>query len=167
MPLKRYSSVMRMRLAFSVAAHLEPEILVIDEVLAVGDAQFREKCLKKMNEVAFQGRTVLFVSHNTQAILSLCTRCILLEEGKLIVDGETNDVVKQYLSGSAQKASHSWEAPSDFDLDDVVKPHSFRLVNKKGELYESMVDDQSEIYAEIQFSLSKNVFGLLIVYDKF
>ncbi|MEE8341072.1 MAG: ABC transporter ATP-binding protein [Candidatus Neomarinimicrobiota bacterium] len=97
-PVKRYSSGMYVRLAFAVAAHLDPEILIIDEVLAVGDAAFQKKCLGKMNETANAGRTVLFVSHNMHTIQSLCTRAILLDNGKLIKDGKTNEVVSSYLT---------------------------------------------------------------------
>jgi lipopolysaccharide transport system ATP-binding protein len=95
-PIKRYSSGMYMRLAFAVAAHLEPEILLVDEVLAVGDAAFQKKCLGKMEDVAGQGRTVFFVSHNTQAVRQLCTRGILLERGKLIADGPTDETMAVY-----------------------------------------------------------------------
>jgi lipopolysaccharide transport system ATP-binding protein len=84
------------RLAFAVAAHLEPEILIVDEVLAVGDAAFQKKCLGKMEDVAGQGRTVLFVSHNTQAVRQLCTRCVLLEHGRLVADGPTDDTLASY-----------------------------------------------------------------------
>jgi lipopolysaccharide transport system ATP-binding protein len=97
-PVKRYSSGMRVRLGFAVAAHLEPEILVIDEVLAVGDAEFQRKCLGRMNQVAGEGRTVLFVSHQMEAIQSLCTRAVWLEEGELVSDGDANDVVSKYLA---------------------------------------------------------------------
>jgi lipopolysaccharide transport system ATP-binding protein len=96
-PVKYYSSGMYMRLAFSVAAHLEPEILLVDEVLAVGDAAFQKKCLGKMGDVAQQGRTVLFVSHNMQAIRQLCQRAILLEAGSIIADGAALEVTEQYL----------------------------------------------------------------------
>ncbi|MFA5927116.1 MAG: ABC transporter ATP-binding protein [Patescibacteria group bacterium] len=97
-PVKRYSSGMYVRLAFAVAAHLEPEILVIDEVLAVGDVQFQRKCLDKMNEIARKDeRTVLFVSHNMGAIQTLCGRCVLLEHGKIVASGETPGVVEKYL----------------------------------------------------------------------
>jgi lipopolysaccharide transport system ATP-binding protein len=96
-PVKHYSSGMTVRLAFAVAAHLEPEILIIDEVLAVGDIAFQKKCLGKMNEVARQGRTVLFVSHDLSAINSLCNRAILLHEGELIMNGPTHDVSAHYL----------------------------------------------------------------------
>ncbi len=96
-PVKRYSSGMKVRLGFSVAAHLEPEILVIDEVLAVGDAEFQRKCLGKMKDVSRSGRTILFVSHNMTAIASLCSRVIWLEGGKIKQDGAADEVVRAYL----------------------------------------------------------------------
>lgn len=99
-PVKRYSSGMYVRLAFAVAAHLNPEILVVDEVLAVGDAQFQAKCIHKMQDVSSCGRTVLFVSHNTYAIRRLCTRAILLENGALARDGEVGEVVDAYSQDS-------------------------------------------------------------------
>ena len=99
-PVKRYSSGMYVRLAFAVAAHLEPEILVVDEVLAVGDVQFQKKCLGKMSDVAQGGRTVLFVSHNIAAIQNLCTEAILLESGHLIARGEVKTVVNEYLNNA-------------------------------------------------------------------
>jgi len=95
-PVKHYSSGMRVRLAFAVAAHLEPEILLVDEVLAVGDAEFQKKCLGKMDDISKEGRTVLFVSHNMQAIRTLCSRAILLDRGKKICDGDVNTVINQY-----------------------------------------------------------------------
>jgi lipopolysaccharide transport system ATP-binding protein len=101
-PIKRYSSGMKVRLAFSVAAHLEPEILVIDEVLAVGDADFQRKCLGKMQDVAGSGRTVLFVSHNMGAVQTLCTRAIALREGRVIQDGEATAVVRDYLASMSR-----------------------------------------------------------------
>jgi len=101
-PVKRYSSGMYVRLAFAVAAHLEPEILVVDEVLAVGDVQFQKKCLGKMSAVTGVGRTVLFVSHNMAAIRKLCTRAILLNQGRLTADASANATINQYLlEGSA------------------------------------------------------------------
>lgn len=96
-PVKRYSSGMQVRLAFAVAAHLEPEILIIDEVLAVGDAEFQKRCLGKMNEVSRSGRTVLFVSHNMAAVEALCARSILLKSGVIRVDGKSHDVIVHYL----------------------------------------------------------------------
>jgi lipopolysaccharide transport system ATP-binding protein len=97
-PVKRYSSGMYVRLAFAVAAHLEPEILIVDEVLAVGDVAFQKKCLGKMEDIGHSGRTVFFVSHNMAAITRLCPRVVLLRQGKLVGDGGALDVVKQYLS---------------------------------------------------------------------
>lgn len=99
-PVKRYSSGMYVRLAFSVAAHLEPEILIVDEVLAVGDAEFQRKCLGKMKEVSQQGRTVIFVSHNLVAVKSLCTKGIVLEQGKLVFNGSADEAVEHYLRTS-------------------------------------------------------------------
>jgi lipopolysaccharide transport system ATP-binding protein len=98
-PVKRYSSGMYVRLAFAVAAHLEPDILVVDEVLAVGDIEFQEKCIGKMKDVAGQGRTVLFVSHNMAAIKSLCNRAIVLQHGTVAYDGTVADGISRYLSG--------------------------------------------------------------------
>jgi lipopolysaccharide transport system ATP-binding protein len=107
-PVKRYSSGMYVRLAFAVAAHLEPEILIIDEVLAVGDAAFQKKCLGKMGEVARGGRTVLFVSHNMTAVKSLCNKCILMEQGSVKEHGESSRVIDNYFSKSAG-VSNSWK----------------------------------------------------------
>jgi lipopolysaccharide transport system ATP-binding protein len=103
-PVKRYSSGMYVRLAFAVAAHLEPEIMILDEVLAVGDAEFQNKCLTKMDEVARSGRTVLFVSHNLPSIQRLCPRSIMLDAGRIVADGPTKDVVNQYLAVGAREA---------------------------------------------------------------
>ena len=102
-PVKRYSSGMYVRLAFSVAAHLEPEILVIDEVLAVGDARFQKKCLGKMEEVGRSGRTVLFVSHNMTAVRTLCNRAVLLDEGRVAMDGPVTEVAAHYLGAGIQQ----------------------------------------------------------------
>jgi lipopolysaccharide transport system ATP-binding protein len=99
-PVKRYSSGMHLRLAFAVAAHLEPEILLVDEVLAVGDSAFQKKCLGKMGDVAKQGRTVLVVSHNMASVLSLCSRAILLRWGTLAKSGPTKEIVHEYLESS-------------------------------------------------------------------
>ena len=111
-PVKRYSSGMYVRLAFAVAAHLEPEILVIDEVLAVGDAAFQKKCLGKIGEVAHGGRTVLFVSHNMGAIRNLCTEVMWLEGGKIAAAGPTAQIVDQYLRTTIQSSSSSMDIGS-------------------------------------------------------
>lgn len=113
-PVKRYSSGMYVRLAFAVAAHLDPEILVVDEVLAVGDAQFQKKCLGKMGEVSKnEGRTVLFVSHNMTAIKSLCRQAVLLEAGMIKSWGETGDVVDEYLKSTMTLHEQIWESPEN------------------------------------------------------
>jgi lipopolysaccharide transport system ATP-binding protein len=104
-PVKRYSSGMYVRLAFAVAAHLEPEILVVDEVLAVGDAEFQKKCLGKMREASAGGRTVLFVSHNMAAVRALCTRCLLLAAGRVELDADPERVIRAYTSAAAQVAA--------------------------------------------------------------
>jgi len=103
-PVKHYSSGMYLRLAFAVAAHLEPEILLIDEILAVGDAAFQQKCLGKMDEVAGSGRTVIFISHNLDAIQRLCPRCVLMDHGRIIADGPTDAIVSRYLSSVSDTA---------------------------------------------------------------
>jgi len=112
-PIKRYSSGMTMRLAFSVAAHLEPEILIIDEVLAVGDAAFQKKCLGKMQEVATGGRTVLFVSHQLDAVSTLCNRAMLLNQGEIVVEGKTDEVIGHYLAGAFARNEQSLRERTD------------------------------------------------------
>ena len=125
-PVKRYSSGMTVRLAFAVAAHLEPEILIIDEVLAVGDAEFQAKCLGKMSSVAKEGRTVLFVSHNMGAVAELCSRVIWLEEGQLKQDGFPFDVVMKYLSSSEEKVGF-WSRIPGQDL--ICRPAWLRTAS--------------------------------------
>ena len=120
-PVKRFSSGMYMRLAFAVAAHLEPEILIVDEVLAVGDAAFQKKCLGKMKDVVGHGRTILFVSHNMAAIQQLCRRCILLRKGAVVADGSCSSVTSEYLT-DASTGGDGW-----FDL----KNHSARSPESK------------------------------------
>src|SRR5258705_8282667 len=111
-PVKHYSSGMYVRLAFAVAAHLDPEILLVDEVLAVGDAEFQKKCLGKMGDVAREGRTVLFVSHNLGAINRLCGSAIWVNDRKLQMMGESEEVVGRYLSSGAQvKGERRWANP--------------------------------------------------------
>jgi ABC-type polysaccharide/polyol phosphate transport system ATPase subunit len=107
-PVKRYSSGMYLRLAFAVAAHLEPDVLLMDEVLAVGDAEFQEKCLTHMGGVARQGRTVLFVSHNLSAVRRLCTRAVLIQDGRIAADGGTADVVSRYVSTTGCAQPDQW-----------------------------------------------------------
>ena len=116
-PVKHYSSGMYVRLAFAVAAHLEPEILLVDEVLAVGDAAFQKKCLGKMGEVAQEGRTVLFVSHNMGAVRAFCDRAILIDRGRLAMDGDTSDVISAYLSNETVR-----EAEGEIEWEEATSP---------------------------------------------
>ena len=111
-PVKRYSSGMHVRLAFAVAAHLEPEILLVDEVLAVGDAEFQKRCLGKMHEVVHDGRTILFVSHNMAAVKALCDRAIWLDRGRIAADGAVDAVLDKYLSKNGPTATHGF-VPDD------------------------------------------------------
>jgi lipopolysaccharide transport system ATP-binding protein len=122
-PVKRYSSGMHVRLAFAVAAHLEPEILVVDEVLAVGDAEFQKKCLGKMQEVSRGGRTVLFVSHNMGAIERLCSKSVLLKSGLLVSIGRTCDVIAQYVGDGASGSVSVWtnDAPETDEKVQLIK----------------------------------------------
>jgi len=108
-PVKRYSSGMYVRLAFSVAAHLEPEILLVDEVLAVGDHEFQKKCLGKMGDISSSGRTIIFVSHNMGAVSELCSRAILFEQGKLITDGTVEQTIAHYIEGSGVNTGGDFE----------------------------------------------------------
>jgi lipopolysaccharide transport system ATP-binding protein len=129
-PVKRYSSGMYVRLAFAVAAHLEPEILLVDEVLAVGDAAFQKKCLGKMGDVARQGRTVIFVSHNMVAVNSLCERAIWLDGGRLAADGPSEDVVAKYLMESGRNGNsleEVWDEQSRAPGNGIVRIHRVRL----------------------------------------
>ncbi|MCK9532427.1 MAG: ABC transporter ATP-binding protein [Gammaproteobacteria bacterium] len=131
-PIKHYSSGMTMRLAFSVAAHLEPEIMIVDEVLAVGDASFQRKCLGKMDEVSSQGRTVLFVSHNMGAVTQLCTRAVWLKDGRLHMDGVTDEVISAYLSeGSESHGSWSNSAAPDSGVETWLA--EARLLDRTGQ----------------------------------
>jgi lipopolysaccharide transport system ATP-binding protein len=127
-PVKRYSSGMYVRLAFAVAAHLEPEILIVDEVLAVGDAAFQKKCLGKMGEVAKEGRTVLFVSHNMTAIRGLCPKSLLLENGSVKNYDETYKVIDSYLSTSASVLRQVWEMPEVAPGNEYIKVKSIELI---------------------------------------
>ncbi|QIL76398.1 polysaccharide ABC transporter ATP-binding protein [Hymenobacter sp. HDW8] len=129
-PVKRYSSGMYVRLAFAVAAHLEPDILIIDEVLAVGDAEFQKKCLGKMKEVAHsEGRTILFVSHSMAAITSLCDHGLWLQHGKVKAQGEVTHVVNKYLINNQQfKTKQSWESLSEAPGNDKIRFKSVELI---------------------------------------
>src|SRR5205809_625485 len=133
-PVKRYSSGMYMRLAFSVAAHLEPEILLVDEVLAVGDAQFQKKCLGRMEELGGTGRTVLFVSHSMPSVMRLCARVILLDGGHLTADATGSQVVEEYMGRGGGAAEREWPDLETAPGDGRVRLKAVRVVNERGEL---------------------------------
>jgi lipopolysaccharide transport system ATP-binding protein len=161
-PVKRFSSGMYLRLAFAVAAHLEPEILVVDEVLAVGDAEFQKKCLGKMGDVAQQGRTVLFVSHNMSAVLRLTQESIVLEKGKLVLRAPSSEAVDYYLSAGNSKAGERiWDAdevPADAT---PFRPIALRLRDQKGDVVDTIRSVES-FTVEMEYSLSSPLTGLRI-----
>jgi lipopolysaccharide transport system ATP-binding protein len=128
-PIKRYSSGMKVRLAFAVAAHLEPEILIIDEVLAVGDAEFQKKCMGKMQDVAQGGRTVLFVSHSMAAIKSLCSKCIVMDAGRIAYDGPVDGAISKYLEQLESIGSRRQWNEFDAPQDDLFRLRGVEAVN--------------------------------------
>ena len=133
-PVKHYSSGMYMRLAFAVAAHLEPEILIVDEVLAVGDANFQRKCLNKMKDVSQSGRTVLFVSHDMSAVTRICTRAIALSKGEVVLEGNAVEVVRDYLhSNLGISAERDFSEEPNAPASEFVRLKKVRVVNENGE----------------------------------
>ena len=169
-PVKHYSSGMTLRLAFSVAAHLEPEVLIVDEVLAVGDAKFQRKCIAKMEEVGGEGRTVLFVSHNMPAVTRMCQRVIMLDSGCLVGDGDAHKVVASYMSdGLGTSSERSWEDPSKAPAGDVARLQAVRVRTEEGKVSDVFNIDQP-IGVEVDFEVTKsdNVLQphILIVNDE-
>jgi lipopolysaccharide transport system ATP-binding protein len=143
---------MYLRLAFAVAAHMEPEILVVDEVLAVGDAEFQRKCLGKMSDVAMQGRTVLFVSHNMSAILRLTQESILLEKGKVVLRAPSPKAVDYYLtSGFAQSGERHWQ-PDEIPADALpFRPIALRVRNVQGTVVDTARSTEP-VFLEIEYA---------------
>jgi lipopolysaccharide transport system ATP-binding protein len=154
-PVKRYSSGMYVRLAFAVAAHLEPEILVVDEVLAVGDAQFQKKCLGKMGEVAKGGRTVIYVSHAMQTVTRLCNRGVLLDEGRIKANGVIDTVVRDYLSSGESTPAHQSWPNGNGPGDEVVQLRSVRVRDIPGSTVHA-VDIRKPIAVELEFEVHAN-----------
>lgn len=161
-PVKRYSSGMYLRLAFAVAAHLEPEILVVDEVLAVGDAEFQRKCLGKMSDVAQQGRTVLFVSHNMSAVMRLTQETIVIEKGRMGLRAPTPQAVDYYLSqGYSQEGQRIWE-PDEVPPDAApFCPRAVRLTNAHGVVIDT-VRSVEPCSVEFEYTLDAPIAGLRI-----
>jgi lipopolysaccharide transport system ATP-binding protein len=155
-PVKRYSSGMRVRLAFSVAAHLEPEILLIDEVLAVGDADFQKKCLKKMEDVGRKGRTVLFVSHNMPAVNRLCHRAILLENGRLVDDGLASKIINKYLvSDQNTSAVREWQNSQTAPSGTIARLRAVRIRNEDGKITDS-IDIRCPTKIEMEYEVQES-----------
>ncbi|MBP6386918.1 MAG: ABC transporter ATP-binding protein [Pseudarcicella sp.] len=153
-PVKRYSSGMYVRLGFAISAHLNPEILIVDEVLAVGDVNFQRKCLGKMKDVSSTGRTILFVSHNLTAVQGLCNKAMFLQKGEMMGFGETNQILSNYLS-HIQKTdlSNSWEKPEDAPGNDQVRLKSIKILPK-------YIDDLKHIDVRTAFDIEIEVWNM-------
>jgi lipopolysaccharide transport system ATP-binding protein len=171
-PVKRYSSGMYVRLAFAVAAHLEPEILLIDEVLAVGDLQFQKKCLSKMNYLGTHGKTILFVSHNLNLIQRFCSKAVLLNNGKIIESGTVGEVLAVYMKNSLSLTKKvSWNNSSSELIgngDEIILPLRLSLTNKSGELSNHQISKSSfDTKVKIEFDLKKDEPALTLGYSIF
>jgi lipopolysaccharide transport system ATP-binding protein len=164
-PVKRYSSGMRVRLGFAVAAHLRPEILLIDEVLAVGDVEFQKRCVGKMGHVAKEGRTVLFVSHNMKAVSGLCHRAILLDEGAIVAQGPTNDVIQSYLQRLSMIVDQGpAELAFEPDPGKAAQISTIRIRDRDGSL-NRRIDLMSPIELDIDFVVRSDFPHLLLWCD--
>jgi lipopolysaccharide transport system ATP-binding protein len=151
-PVKRYSSGMYVRLAFAVAAHLETEIMIVDEVLAVGDTAFQKKCLGKMGAMGHEGRTVLVVSHNMPSIVNLCERAILLSDGRAIADGQASEVVQQYLATAVSAGGEVvWPDPDQAPGNDIVRLHAVRILQDGIDGPTEDVSISKEVLVQIQY----------------
>ena len=156
-PVKRYSSGMYVRLAFAVAAHLPSEILIVDEVLAVGDADFQQKCIGKMQEVRDVGRTILFVSHNMPMMLRLCHKMIMLERGKVVASGDAIPIARQYLLSEqiSGRCVRTWPTPADAPGDNVARLKSVRLLNAD-QIPSETIDIQQPFSIEVEYWCLQN-----------
>ena len=164
-PLKRYSSGMYVRLAFAVAAQLDPEVLIVDEVLSVGDADFNKKCLKKMENVGQEGRTVIFVSHSMPAVTRLCQRAILLEGGIVVADGPSQKVVSQYInSGLGIGPRREWRDPVHAPGAGIVRLLAVRVCAVDGEIVEA-IDVRQPVRIEMEHEVLKSGYILLLSFE--
>ena len=163
-PVKRYSSGMYVRLAFAVAAHLEPEILVVDEVLAVGDVEFQKKCLGKMKAVAKEGRTILFVTHNMTAVASFCSRVVCIRDGQLTDDGKPSDIVANYLASYKSQSSKSkWDSWSTAPGTDNLRIKEISI-SKKQDLAEARISISDTISVATEYWTRATDFPTHIIY---
>lgn len=160
-PVKRYSSGMYVRLAFAVAAHLDTDVLIVDEVLAVGDARFQRKCLQKMQDVGQIGRTVLFVSHNLSIVTRLCPRTLLIEDGRVAADGPSHEVLRKYLrSDIGSSAERTWnveKAPTN----GIVRLRAVRIVDEQGQLADRL-DIRSAARVEVEYDVLRDDRVLIV-----
>jgi len=164
-PVKRYSSGMQVRLAFSVAAHLDPEILLVDEVLAVGDAEFQKKCLGKMGEVASEGRTVLFVSHNMNAVEQLCRLCIQLDKGQIIDSSrDVQSVINQYLFDQFTISEAKWENTGNEFINPSFIPKGIYIGNESGEKIRMPVKNNDDVWIHVIGEIKERDPSLTIGY---
>lgn len=162
-PVKRYSSGMYVRLAFAVAAHLEPDILIIDEVLAVGDSEFQNKCLGKMKDVSEQGRTVIFVSHNMGAVADLCSRAILLKHGMILQDGATDDIIRSYVQQNMKVKLNDSSSLNDATVrrgTGQVRFEKIRMLNSLGEEVNEFFQGDKVIF-EMSFQVNAPINELM------
>lgn len=159
-PVKRYSSGMYVRLAFAVAAHLEPEILIVDEVLAVGDAAFQKKCLGRMREVAGEGRTILFVSHNMDAVQRLCNKGILLDKGRLVMEGDINSVTNKYLE-TFNEGQTWYDVPKPADAETMTAFATRVQVENKDHVPVQEVQIGEHYFIRLFFTVNKTVEGFI------
>ena len=160
-PVKRYSSGMRVRLAFAVAAHLEPEIMIVDEVLAVGDQRFQKKCLNKMQDIGGEGRTVLFVSHKMPAVTRMCSRIIWLDQGQLVDDGPAHDVATRYMGHGAESAAERvWRNPEDAPGTDMARLRAVRVLNDNGEVTLG-IDIRQPVVFEMEYDVLQSGYVLI------
>ncbi|MFH1478607.1 MAG: polysaccharide ABC transporter ATP-binding protein [Candidatus Omnitrophota bacterium] len=164
-PVKRFSSGMQVRLAFSVAAYLDPEILIVDEVLAVGDSQFQQKCLGKMKEVSEGGRTVLFVSHNMAAIKNLCKRTILLDGGGIILDANTEIAISQYLGQNLHEGTRVSEKDFERKIEGVIKKDNPTICLKEIALFDKNGLPKDIFYSDEAIGISVSYQCLIPVSD--
>ena len=163
-PVKRYSSGMRVRLAFAVAAHLEPEILLIDEVLAVGDIEFQKKCIGKMGSIAGEGRTVIFVTHSMSALASLCPRTLLLDGGNLISEGPTEAIIQKYLSFNADQGVEGRGKKmyrDEVSEDGRFLMHAISTLDAGGEIRDEFKNTET-IYVELEFSMLEQINNIVV-----
>ncbi len=164
-PVKRYSSGMYVRLAFSIAAHLDPDILIVDEVLAVGDVQFQKRCLGKLNDIATTGRTVLFVSHNMSSINRLCSRAILLENGKIIEDSGVQEVIEQYLRSDQNYTDGVWQAEPGSQHNLPIEFTKISICNERQQISNVVPYNESfsiKLSAISRVDAGDYIFGILV-----